>query len=94
MLILFGGLFLFTETAGVLFAPLGLHVGWGTLWPFIICGRVRFLAAHHYLVGCARQSRWAGHPGTIIITNGLILLYQNLTAIGIAGRTMGLSRSR
>jgi len=80
MLILFGGLFLFTETAGVLFAHLGLHVGWGTLWPFII-----LLAGFAFwlpiIIWWDARDKVAGLviPGTIIITNGLILLYQNLT---------------
>ncbi len=78
LLIAFGGLFLLAQVSSTL--PLDIHLGWGTLWPFLILivGLAFWLAIavwwdkREQIVGLAM-------PGTIITTNGLILLYQNLT---------------
>lgn len=80
MLILLGGLFLLAQLGGALLAPLGLGFGWGQMWPFfILYVGLAFWAP--ILVWWKDRARIAGLavPGTIITTNGLILLYQNLS---------------
>jgi len=80
MMILFGGLFLLIQLSGSLLAPLGIRLGWGELWPFIIllAGLAFWLPI---FVWWDRRASVAGLaiPGTIIMVNGLILLYQSLT---------------
>lgn len=80
LLLLLGGFFLFIEAAGTVLAPLGLRFGWGQAWPFIILfvGLAFWLPI---LIWWDRRRELAGLavPGTIIVTNGLILLYQNIT---------------
>ena len=72
LLITLGGLFLL--------GSLGIGVGWDVLWPFIIV----FVGLAFWLpivLWWDRRAQIAGLaiPGTIILTNGLILLYQNLS---------------
>jgi hypothetical protein len=80
VLIAFGALFLLTETAGRLFAAVGLNVGWGQLWPLaiVLVGLAFWLAI---LVWWDQRTRIAGLavPGTLILMNGLLLLYQSAT---------------
>ena len=80
LLIVFGGFFLVAQVSSHLWLPFDIHLGWSGLWPLLIL-----------LVGLAfwlpifiwwnRKEEIAGLavPATIITTNGLILLYQNLT---------------
>ena len=80
VLLAFGGLFLLAETTGVLLSPLGIRAGWAQLWPLavILTGLAFWLAI---LVWWDRRWRISGLviPGTIIVANGLLLFYQNLT---------------
>lgn len=80
MLIVLGGLFLLAQLGGVLLAPVGIRLGWAQMWPFfILYVGLAFWAP--ILVWWEDRARIAGLaiPGTIITTNGLILLYQNLS---------------
>ena len=80
VLITFGALFLLVELAGTLFGAIGLSVGWGQLWPLVIVlvGLAFWLAL---LVWWDQHTRIAGLavPGTIILMNGVLFLYQSVT---------------
>jgi hypothetical protein len=80
LLLLLGLFFLFIEAAGSLLAPLGLRFGWAQAWPFIILfvGLAFWLPI---LIWWGQRENLSGLavPGTIILTVGLILLYQNVT---------------
>ena len=81
LLLAFGGLFLLAQLSSELLAPFEIYWGWGKLWPFLILlvGLAFWLPLliwwdqRHKIVGLAV-------PGTILTVNGLILLYQALTA--------------
>ena len=80
LLILLGGVFLLAQVGGVFLEPLGLHLGWADIWPFLIL----FVALAFWLpilIWWDRRANLAGLaiPGTIIGVNGLLLLYQNTT---------------
>ena len=80
VLIAFGAMFLVIEIAGALFSALGLAGGWGQFWPLtiVLVGLAFWLAL---LVWWDRHSSIAGLavPGTIVLMNGLLLLYQSVT---------------
>ncbi len=80
LLIMLGGIFMAAQWGEVLLSPLGLRIGWRTVWPWLIL----FAGAAFLLpigIWWEDRAKLAGLaiPGTIIITNGLILSYQNLT---------------
>ncbi|MFO7919164.1 MAG: hypothetical protein R6V13_13935 [Anaerolineae bacterium] len=79
LLIAFGGLFLAAEVTRGL-ALWGISLGWQGLWPFIVLlvGLAFWLPL---LVWWGKRRTLVGLivPGTIILFNGLILLYQNVT---------------
>ncbi len=79
LLIAFGGLFLVAElTRGLVFWRIPL--GWQGLWPFtvLLLGLAFWLPL---LVWWEKGQKLVGLvvPGTIILFNGLLLLYQNAT---------------
>jgi len=80
LLIAFGGLALLAQWSGMLLGPLGIEIGWAQLWPFviIIAGLAFWLPL---AIWWDRRDRIAGLviPGTIILANGLLFLYQNTT---------------
>jgi len=81
LLLAVGCLFLAAQVTGGWRAPFGiLRFGWAGMWPFLILliGGAFWLAI---FVWWDRHEQIAGLavPGTIIVTNGLILLLQNVT---------------
>jgi hypothetical protein len=80
LLIAFGAVFLLAQAGGLLLAPFGIRFGWGTVWPlFVLLAGLAFWLP--IFVWWERHEKIAGLavPGTIIVVNGLLLLYQNLT---------------
>ena len=80
LLIVLGGLFALGQIGAQFLKPLGIHFGWAELWPFFIL----FVGLAFWLpivIWWDKRESVAGLaiPGTIMTTNGLILLYQNLT---------------
>ncbi len=80
LLIASGILFMFTQAAGILLSPIGIHFGWRQMWPFTIL-YVGFAFWLPIVLWWDRRQKIAGLivPATIITVNGLLLLYQNLT---------------
>jgi len=80
LLVAFGIVFLIAQTAEVLLAPGEGHHGWRVMWPFLVLlvGLAFWLPL---LIWWDRRRELAGLavPAAIVTTNGLILLYQNLT---------------
>jgi hypothetical protein len=80
LLLAFGGLFLVAQLATDLLAPFEMYWGWGRLWPFLIL----FIGLAFWLpvfIWWEKRRQVAGLavPGTIVVVNGLMLLYQAIT---------------
>lgn len=80
LLIAFGGLFLVSQAGEALLAPFDIYAGLGVTWPLIIV-LVGLSFMLPLVVWWDRREKIIGlvMPGTIILTNGLILLYQSVT---------------
>lgn len=50
---------------------------WGIMWPFIIIGFGALFFVGMFLLG--KSFAWMAIPGSIVVTNGLMLFLQNLT---------------
>ncbi|MBM4432345.1 MAG: hypothetical protein FJ026_18655 [Chloroflexi bacterium] len=80
LLMAFGVVFLLAHTVYGLLVPDAPGLGWVVMWPFLVLlvGLAFWLPL---LIWWDRRQKLAGLaiPGAIVTTNGLILLYQNLT---------------
>jgi hypothetical protein len=80
LLILIGGVFLLINLANWLFGAIGIEVDASGLWPLIlvIAGVVFYLP---FLLWWRERQSWIGLlvPGTLLLANGLLLLYQSMT---------------
>jgi hypothetical protein len=80
LLVVLGAFFLTAQITNSWDLPFGLRLGWGGLWPvlILIVGMAFWLPI---FLWWERKDQLAGLavPGTIILVNGLILLYQNTT---------------
>lgn len=80
LLVVLGAFFLVAQVTNRWDMPFGLRLGWGGLWPvlIIIVGLAFWLPI---FLWWERKEQIAGLavPGTIILVNGLLLLYQNTT---------------
>jgi hypothetical protein len=78
LLVLFGGIFLVAQLGESVSDALGLRLGWEAMWPFLVLFvGLAFLLP--LLIWSERRRELVGlvMPGSIITTNGLILLFQN-----------------